>query len=120
MLKHYIEFCLPGVIVAETTVRPIASREAKVEWPKNAFCYRIFDREEVEQNGETLRGEPKNYGPRVIRGEVWPLERIKREMPGREPLTSNIEHNYPRTKAAVKCATGNWIGLEPGDQVVSE
>lgn len=116
MTKHYVEFLFPGTLFPEEQHKEIASRDAKIRWPKGAYAYRIYDREEVRKGGETLVGKPRNFSNRFVRGEVYTLDRILSEMPNEKILASNIQQY--ESKAAVKCVTGNWQPLFPDDVVV--
>lgn len=104
MTKHYVEYIYAGSFVSETSTEEIKSRDQEITLPKGAYAYQIFDREEVEQGGEMLKGAPKNYGPRHIKGEVYDLERVKREVPDSRILVRNMECNgWPNV---IKCRQG--------------
>lgn len=104
MTKHFVEYVYAGLFVSEIGTEEIQSRDQVITLPKGAYAYRIFDREEVEQGGETLKGAPKNYGPRHIKGEVYDLDRVKREVPDSRILVSNMECNgLPNV---IKCLQG--------------
>jgi hypothetical protein len=47
MLKHYVELLYPGIIVPETSVKAVASRDVPPKMDKSAYGYRFFDQEEV-------------------------------------------------------------------------
>lgn len=119
MIRHYVEFTFPGTFFCETTVESIASRDAEIVLPPRAFAYRLFDREEVDADGETLKGQPKNFGPRHFRGAVLTLEDVKREYPQHGILIGNMECNgYARV---CRCQPhGNFVPMEPEDVVIKE
>ena len=118
MVRHYVEFYYPGSLFAETSTKEVARRDpALVKLPKGAYGFRFFDRTEIEEGGETLMGERKNFSRFTYYGEEWPLERIERELPNERILISNIKGNG--YKAAVKTIRGNWMWLEKGDRVLA-
>lgn len=115
MLRHYVEFVYPGIIVSESSSREIESREAPVEMPAGAFGYRFFDRVEQDAGEETLYGKPKNRSAWHYQGEIWTVDRVKAELPNERILISNMRGNgYDRV---VKTRSGQFIPLEPEDQV---
>lgn len=66
MLKHYVEFFFPGLIFSEVTTREVADRDRPpADIPHGASSYRFFDQEEVEVDGQVLKGEPRNYSDLV-------------------------------------------------------
>jgi hypothetical protein len=77
MLKQYIEFFYPGMIVSESSVREVADRTPPTELPKGAFGYRFFSKNEVIQEGETLVGQPKDYSHTTYLGKEMTLEEVK-------------------------------------------
>lgn len=116
MTKHYVEYIYAGSFVSETGTEEIPSRDQSITLPKGAYAYRIFDREEIEQSGEILKGSPKNYGPRHIKGDVYDLERVKREVSDNQILLSNMQSNgWPNV---IKCRQG-FIPAEEGDVLLS-
>jgi hypothetical protein len=117
MLKHYVEFYYPGTFVAETETREVASRDVPPDdVPRGAYGYRFFDREEVEQDGETLRGERKNWSPTTFYGHEYTVEQLKAEFPSERILISNVEGNG--YKRAVRTDRGWWQQLSDGDVVL--
>lgn len=115
--KHYVEFSYPGSFFPEHSTREIASRDDVGDLPERAFCYEIYDREEVTLDGEVLRGEAKNKSGRFyIGGELFSVERLKAELPDHDILISNIEQHDEQM--AIKCRTGNWQPFFKGDSIV--
>lgn len=106
MTKHYVEFTYPGSFFSETSSKQVDSHDpASITLPKGAYAFRFYDLEEIELNGETLTGEPKNYSPRYIKGEKVTLEQAKRNLPTTHTLVSNMEGNH--WDYVVKCAQGH-------------
>jgi len=116
MLKHYVEFLLPGSFFPESIVREVADRtRPPIDTPKNCFGYTFFSRTEVELDGEILRGQIKDRSPRTYFGKVMTLEEVK-AMPGDNRILISNVSQYPR--GAVKTVCGNWQPLEEGDVVI--
>lgn len=117
MLKQYIEFFYPGSFVSETSVQEVADRTPPTELPKAAYAYRFFARSEVMQDGEMLRGQPKDYSPTTYYGEAMTLEEVKAlHGDSHRILIGNMECN--RWKRVVRVACGQFFPLEDGDVVV--
>ena len=116
MLKHYIEFLTPGIILSESSSEEVDHRDpALVKLPENSFGFRFYDREEKEVEGELLVGEPKNFTPWSIQGEVFTLASIKERFPDERILISNVERNYGRV---CKTKFGQFIPLGEKDLVI--
>ncbi len=119
MLKQYIEFFYPGSFVSESSAQEVADRTPPAELPKGAYGYRFFARSEVTQDGETLRGQPKDYSGMTYYGEVMTLEEVKALTPSSDYriLVSNIECNgWDRV---VRTIRGQFMPLNAGDSVVT-
>lgn len=113
MIKHYVEFYYPGIIVADTSVCSIESRDQKIDMPKGAYGYRFFDREEIETSeGETLRGDRKSISALHVFGKKLNLEEAK-QLPRSEILVSNMRANG--WKYVVKTDLGNIIEFREED-----
>ena len=119
MLKHYVEFSFPGVLFNEYQTKEVKERDPKlIKLPKGAFAFRFFDRTEVEIEGETLVGNPKNYSPLTYYGREYTLEEIKEKFPSFGTLILNMESNA--WNRVVKTIRGNWCPLEEGDIVIKK
>lgn len=117
MLKHYVQFSYPGAFFSEHSTEEIAERNAElVKVPEGAFAYQFYDREEVEVDGETLRGECKNYSGFTYFGKAYTLEEVKSEFPQYTTLISNMECNG--WNKVVRTRRGNWQPIEEGDIVI--
>jgi hypothetical protein len=112
MTKHYVEFTYAGSFFSEMSSRSVESRDpSKVVMPSGAYAFRFYDQEEVELNGDTLVGTPKNLSPRYIRGEKVTLEQAER-LPNSDTLVSNMNGNG--WGYVVKCPQGH-IAPEEGE-----
>lgn len=119
MLKHYVEYIYPGIIVSETSTKEVLSRNPKsVLIPDSAYGFRFIDREEVELNGEKLKGDNKNISRWYYRGRQMTLEDVKREKPEEEILISNMERND--WKSIVWTKFNQAIPLDKGDTVLTD
>jgi len=115
MLKHYIEYLHPGIIVSEHSEEEVKKRERPAKLPNNVFGYRFFSREVVTKNGETLRGKEKNLSPCTYIGKKRTLAQVKKETPDAKILISNMESNG--FKEIVNTRFGQSFPLEKGDRV---
>ena len=118
MDQTYIEYFSPGSLVPETSISKVSSRVAPTNIPARAYGFRFFDRQEVESNGETLYGEPKNHSGMTFIGKQYSIEEIKKKGLGSRTLISNLE-NY-NAIAGVQTRHGNWQPLLKGDKVIPE
>jgi hypothetical protein len=114
MIKHYIETLYPGFVFAEQSSHEIPERKRPNDLSNNCIGYRFFDREVIEENGEILKGEPKNYSPMTYIGKELTLEEVKATMPNEHILISNMEING--YKRVVVCR-GMTLTPRDGDQV---
>ena len=119
MLKQYIEFFYPGSFVSESSTQEVADRTPPAELPKGAYGYRFFARSEVTQDGETLRGQPKDHSSMTYYGEAMTLEEVKALTPSSDYriLVSNMKCNgWGRV---VRTIRGQFMPLNDGDVVVT-
>lgn len=117
MLKHYVQFSYPGVIVNEYEVKEVEKRDAAlITVPAGACAYRFFDRTEIILNGEKLVGEPKNFSPLTYLGKAYTLKQVKAEFPESKMLISNMECNGFKRVVRTRC--GNWQPLSEDDVVI--
>lgn len=87
MLKHYVEYLYPGILVSETSVKEVAERDVKaVDLSDGCFGFRFFDRTVTVIDGETLTGDRKNVSGWYYQGEKMTLEQVK--------ATYGSDHNY--------------------------
>lgn len=120
MLKHYVEYLYPGLLVSETSVSEIPERDvSKVEISDNCFGFRFFDRTVTVVDGETLTGDRKNVSGWHYQGEKMSLEQVKETFGGdgkHETLIWNMENNG--YASVVKTKFGQFIPLSDEDTVI--
>ena len=116
MLKHFVEFLYPGIIVCETSTKEIAERKPElITVPEGAFAYRFYDQVHTIVDGELLKGEAKNFSGYTYFGKAYSLEEVKRLFPESRTLISNMECNgYAKV---VRTRAGNWMPLSEEDTV---
>lgn len=125
MLKQYVQFLFPGLIVSNISTRPVPDRQAISDLPVGAYGYRFFDREEIMQGDEWLLGKEKNYSPYIYFGEALTVEDVERLNGGDARLSgeyrillSNMRGNgYSRV---VRTIRGSFHPLNKGDVVINE
>lgn len=120
MLRHYVEYLYPGLIVNESSVKEIAERdEKKVEVTDNCFGFRFFDRTVTIIDGETLTGERKNVSGWYYKGEKLTLDQLKKSFDNDKNyrrVISNMECNG--YAAVLKNKFGQFIPLNYNDTVI--
>lgn len=115
-LKHYVCFLSPGSFLPNEKWLEIKSREDKIDAPDNCFAYYFFDREEVEQDGELLKGEAKNESGRFYFGKAMTAQEIERTEPNCEILLANMRIN--KWEKVVKTRMGNFQPIEKNDVIL--
>lgn len=117
MLKHFVEFLYPGIIVCETSCEEIAERKPDlVTVPEHAFAYRFFDQEQAVVNDELLTGSRKNYSGTTYFGKVYTLEEVERLFPQYTTLIRNMKCNgYMKV---VHTRAGNWQPFTDEDTII--
>lgn len=120
MLKHYVEYLYPGIIVSETSVSEIPERDVKkVELPDGSFGFRFFDRTVTVVDGETLTGDRKNVSGWHYQGEKMTIEQVKATFGNdgkHRILISNMENNG--YTAVVKTRFGQFLPLNDNDTII--
>ena len=121
MLKHYVEFLYPGVLMSESSIREVKTKAYKKlqRIPKTCFGFRFFDRQELKSNGEILKGKEKNWSGTYYFGKIYTANQVKNTFPSERILVRNIERNSP-TSRGIKTRWGNWQMFERGDKVIGE
>lgn len=120
--KHYVELLYPGAFMPETEIREVKSRtvEAIGKIPEGCFAFYFFDRTEAkaEEDGEILRGKPKNESNKYYpKGTLYNLEEVKAlNLPGH--IVSNMESN--NWSMVIMTHRGNWQPFEEGDILLEE
>src|SRR5688572_7901851 len=111
MLQHYIEIFYPGSFVAESSTAKVDSRTYPKTLPKGAYAFRFYDREEIEKDGEILKGNAKNYSVTYFPGAVaMDVDEVKAKVPDSRILVSNMEGNG--WKKVIKTRRGNFLPLD--------
>jgi hypothetical protein len=105
MIQHYVKFWHAGSFCSEDMDKKIKSREDKIIVPQGYYAYQFFDREETKGTTGTLYGKEKNFsGWYFVGGELYDVERVKKEVPDSRILVSNMEgNNWPMV---IKCNQG--------------
>ena len=117
MLKHYVRFSFPGILLNEYKTEEVAERNPElITVPEGAFAYCFFDRTEEVVDGETLIGEEKNFFFFFYFGKEYTLEEVKAQFPEYTTLISNMEYNG--WNRVVRTRRGNWQHLEEKDKVI--
>lgn len=120
MLKHFVEYLYPGIIVSETSVEEVAERDVKkVEVSDSCFGFRFFDRTVSVVDGETLTGDRKNVSGWFYQGERMTLNEVKERFGNDRNysiLISNMENNG--YDAVVKTRFGQFMPLNKEDTVI--
>jgi hypothetical protein len=119
MLKHYVRFCYPGVLVNEYSDLKIKSRDSEFDIPKNCFGYYFFDKEQIKKKKEILTGKQKNNsGMSYINGKIFTKSEVK-ELYGEESnLYRNMKgNNYKRV---IKTRCNNFQPFSNKDKNIIE
>jgi len=118
--KHFVRFFFPGVFMPEETVQEVSDCDPKnVTAPERCFAFEFFERTYGEVAGEVLKGDVRNKSGRYyVAGMRYALADLEREFPTERVLISNMKNNgWPEL---VRCNTGNWQPLRPGDVLLDE
>lgn len=116
MLKHYVEFLLPGAFFPEDETREVANRIpahlSKI--PESTYALSFFDVEEQEtESGEVLHGRAKNRSLTIFFGRVYTPSQIAK-LEGKDSiLYRNVVGNGFRH--GIKCVAGNWQAFNKPD-----
>lgn len=114
MLKHYVRFFFPGLLINEVMDQEISERNPEiVHVPDGAYGYCFYDRSEMVVNGQILYGKRENFSGTVYLGTSYTIDEIRTFHPAFKTLIKNLEEKGCRR--AVKTRTGNWIPMFPGD-----
>ena len=119
MLKHYVEFFYPGVLFAESSSVSIDARESfnVTDVPTNAYAYRFYDREEIDQNDEKLVGPIKHISGFYFFGKVYDADDVVTLFPEASILARNMQYNGWNKVVKTRC--GNWQPFdETTDRIV--
>ncbi|MEN6549998.1 MAG: hypothetical protein ABFE07_28475 [Armatimonadia bacterium] len=93
----WITYLMPGLLVGENwdkDCEPGIDPE-DVEWPKNAYAFRIMERTDVVHDGETYKGKAEQVGPLYYHPDsrVETLEEVRQNPRATDTLISNMRCN---------------------------
>lgn len=108
---------MPGAFMPEESVKKVRVRDIVMSVPDRVYAYYFFEREEVETEDETLRGEEKNpSGKYYPDGTVYTLEEIEaRKNPNDHNLISMMRHEKCKV---IQTRLGNWQPFYKEDRLV--
>lgn len=117
MTQTYIEYMYVNIF-PESASEKVSDRTVPKELPKRAFAFRFFEKTEMQANGETLIGQPKNYsGWHYENGEVLTVNEVKKKYPDKNILISNMENN--NIEKVIMTKYGQSFFLKKGDTVLN-
>lgn len=115
MRKQYIRWFYPGAFVSDTVDLELQP-DQPITPPERAFGFQTFSREEVELDGEVLKGKPKDFSPMTYYGKAYTLEEVRRLPDVTKILIQNMTINgWPRI---VRTSKGRLYPLNKGDVVL--
>lgn len=119
---HFVEFMYPGTFVSEYESKRTPSRCTRgIAVPEGAFGFRVYDRlvAEVVYEGKhhLLQGSRLRVSGVTYIGELFGVERVRREVPDNKILLANMKCNG--WEAVVKTRCGNFQNLQPEDTVIA-
>jgi len=107
--KYWIIFQSPGSFVANENHVDFEEKPEpkKVEWPKNAYSFRIFTRRVVDE-GEIFEGKAKQIGPLYYHpdSKIENLDQVKKNSQATHILIRNMECN--EWEYIIWSRWGNW------------
>lgn len=117
MIKHYVEFFYPGIIVDESSSREVAERTVEgLKWPQYAHSAHFYSREETEGEHGTMHGPAFDRSPFYHRqGKLYTVEDVEREFPSERILIQNMRSN--QIKYVIRHPEGLWREFRDGDQI---
>lgn len=108
--KYWCEFYTPGSFVAETWTRDLQkeTRPEDIEWPKNAYAFRMYTREDVIDGEEKFTGSAQQIGPTYYHPDsvIETLKEVKRNPKATQTLVRNMQIN--EWSAVIWTRWGNW------------
>jgi hypothetical protein len=116
---HYVTFESPGSFVAESWKQAVAGPDPrKVEWPENAYAFRLFKREDVIDGGKVYTGKSEQIGKLYYHPDsvVQSLDEARANPKATPVLISNMECNH--WDQIVWTRWGNWP--QPFDPATTE
>jgi len=118
MIQHYIEYLSTGIIVSDSSSKPITHRDPKkIKEDKNGwtFGFRFFDREELHDGAtdDILRGKKKNFSPWHYWGTPYTKEQVEAKF-GKDCRASR-NMGYNDVERVVETKNGQLIPMEKED-----
>lgn len=122
--KHFVRFRYLGSFFSKESSNEVADRDPlKVGVPEGAFAFTFYDLVVgvAIENGKAIPvssaalDESNHY---YYGGKIYTVTELKKELPNKRILVSNIECNGYRR--AIKCRTGNWQPFGDGDVYIEE
>jgi hypothetical protein len=109
--KHFAIVFFPGFAMSNQTTLEVKDRTPDaVSLSKSCFAFRFFDQTEVEFEGETLKGKPKNYsGTYFIDGVVCSVDEA---VSTHSFDVANLCTLRPE-ELLVKTRSGSWQWFDP-------
>ena len=118
--RHFVTFLLPGAFFAEHDTRELEApdvNEAMEIMPQCSYAFYLWDRVEIIDAGEVLRGDPKNKTGTYYPGAQLVSYKDIPATPDNHTLRENIKSNG-LNGMGVKTRMGNWQWLQEGDTVL--
>jgi len=107
--KYFVEYLSPGLIVAEDWRKEIDSLEPHtIKWPANAYCFRLFEREDVIDEDKIYEGKERQVGPTYYhpKSKIETLAEVEKNPQASSTLISNMRCN--KRDKIVWSRWGNW------------
>ena len=120
---RYARFLTPGSFVATDEIVEVDSLDPYAAvWPRSAYAFRLYEREDIVRGDEVFKGEDKPVGPLYYHPDskiVTREEIVARNDPRDRILLSNMEINgWP---SVIFSRWGNWPQpYRPGEDVILE
>lgn len=118
--KRWVQYYTPGSFVAETWTEDISHLDPeKIKWPKEAYAFQLYEREDVIDGQTRYTGNAKSIGPMYYHpdSKIETLAEVKRNPKATEILIDNMRCNG--WKKVVWTRWGNWPQpYETGDIAV--
>ena len=120
MLKHYVEYLYPCIVLTKITVIQIPKRDvSKIDLPCDCVGFRFFDIDETEVDGKIILGQKKNFSCWYIEGEKMSLEQFK-ETFGNDPNYRNMIYLWKENGicAVAQNRFNCFVPLYAGDETI--
>lgn len=122
---HYVTYYYPGIFMPEESTYRIDSRDVQAALAgasQDAFAFTFHDRvitlTDVDGREIPLESKPLNESGRYyIDAQPYTAAEVQLLDGDHEILLSNMRANG--WDPILRCRTGNWQPLEPGDEIVS-